>query len=348
MRKRLPVLLVVLLLAAAGVYYVLNARVTSLTLTGIVTTNDVIVSAQIGGQIGQLLVKEGDTVARDQVVAVIVPDELRADSAYYAFTAEGATSQVRQSEAALRFEQQQTDSQIHQAEAALASVEAQQASAAADLENARLTYERGKTLLQSGVTSQEQYDQARTTYDATKARVESLGKQVDAARAAVALAKSNAEQVAMKQDQLATSQKQQAAASAQRKKADVRLAYTEVHAPQDGIVDVRAARQGEVVAPGQPIVTLINPDDLWVRVDVEETYIDRIKIGDHLAVRLPSGADLDGTVFYRGMDAGFATQRDVSRTKRDIKTFEVRLRVDNKDRRLAVGMTAYVTLPLGK
>jgi HlyD family secretion protein len=57
---------------------------------------------------------------------------------------------------------------------------------------------------------------------------------------------------------------------------------------------------------------------------------------------------LDGTVFYRAADAGFATQRDVSRTKRDIKTFEVRLRADNKDRRLAVGMTAYVTLVVGK
>jgi HlyD family secretion protein len=51
-------------------------------------------------------------------------------------------------------------------------------------------------------------------------------------------------------------------------------------------------------------------------------------------------------VFYRGVDAGFATQRDVSRTKRDIKTFEIRLRVDNHDRRLAVGMTAYVLLPV--
>ena len=45
------------------------------------------------------------------------------------------------------------------------------------------------------------------------------------------------------------------------------------------------------------------------------------------------------------MDADFATQRDVSRTKRDIKTFEIRLRCDNKDRALAVGMTAYVILP---
>jgi len=347
MRKRLPLILVLALVVAGGAYYVVTSRVTSLTLTGLVTTNDVIVSAQIGGQIGQLFVHEGDSVTRDQVLAVIVPDELRADSAYYAHTAEGVTSQVKENEAALRFEQQQTDSQIRQAEAALASVQAQQASASADLENARLTYERAQGLLKSGADSQEQFDQARTTFDATKARVDSLAKQVDAARAAVALAKANAEQVAVRQHQLAASQQQEAAADAQRRKADVRLGYTEVRAPENGIVNVRAALQGEVVTAGQPIVTLINPDDLWVRVDVEETYIDRIKLGDHLSVRLPSGDVLDGTVFYRSLDAGFATQRDVSRTKRDIKTFEIRLRVDNRDRRLAVGMTAYVTLPLG-
>jgi HlyD family secretion protein len=65
-----------------------------------------------------------------------------------------------------------------------------------------------------------------------------------------------------------------------------------------------------------------------------------------MTVRLPSGVEREGTVIYRGVDASFATQRDVSRTKRDIKTFEVRLRVDNSDRRLALGMTAYVVLPL--
>ena len=62
-------------------------------------------------------------------------------------------------------------------------------------------------------------------------------------------------------------------------------------------------------------------------------------------MRLPSGEER-GTVFSRRPDASFATQRDVSRTKRDIRTFETRLRVDNADRHLAVGMTVYVTLPV--
>jgi len=84
----------------------------------------------------------------------------------------------------------------------------------------------------------------------------------------------------------------------------------------------------------------------WVRADVEETYVDRIHLGDRMPVRLPSGATREGTVFYRSVDADYATQRDVSRTKRDIKTFEIRLRCDNRDRALAVGLTAYVTLPL--
>jgi multidrug resistance efflux pump len=150
----------------------------------------------------------------------------------------------------------------------------------------------------------------------------------------------------MRRSQVQATQHQEAAAAAQQAKADVRLAYTEIHAPIDGFVDVRAARVGEYVNPGQPVLTLVNPDDLWVRADVEETYVDRIHNGDTFTVRLPSGAERQGTVFYRGQDAAYATQRDVSRTKRDIKTFEIRLRVDNRDRSLALGMTAYVILPV--
>jgi HlyD family secretion protein len=345
-RKSVGIGLLVLAIGAAAGYYFLRARASTLVLTGVVTTHEVVASSQVAGQIRALLVKEGDAVTTGQLLATIAPDELRADSAYYAQAAEGASSAVQQNEASLRMERQQTESQIRQAEASQAAAEAQLKSAQADLDNTKLTFDRQTKLLQSGASTQEDYDQARTTHDATVARVESLGKQVDVARAAVTTAHANAEQVAVRQSQLQASQHESAAAAAQQQKADVRLAYTEIHAPIDGIIDVRAARQGEVVAAGQPIVTLVNPDDLWVRVDVEETYIDQIKLGDHLTIRLPSGVEREGTVVYRGVDAGFATQRDVSRTKRDIRTFEVRLRADNRDRRLAVGETAYVLLPV--
>jgi len=346
MRKTIGIGLLVLVVGGVVAYSLLRPRASTLVLTGVVTTHEVIASSQVAGQISDLLVKEGDTVKMGQRLATISPDELRADSAYYARAAQGASSQVQQNEASLLMERQQTESQIRQAEASQASAEAQLKSAQADLDNAKLTFDRQKKLLQDGASTQEDYDQARTTYDSTVAKVESLGKQVDVARAAVTFARAGAEQVAVRQSQLQASEQESAAAAAQEKKADVRLAYTEINAPIDGIVDVRAARQGEFVNAGQPILTLINPDDLWVRVDVEETYIDQITLGDHLTIRLPSGAELDSTVFFRGVDAGFATQRDVSRTKRDIRTFEVRLRADNHDRRLAVGMTAYVLLPV--
>jgi HlyD family secretion protein len=291
-------------------------------------------------------VKEGDAVKKAQLVAVIVPDELRADTAYYTHNVAGLSSQVQESEAALRFQQRQTADQIRQAESNLASSEAQVVAAAADLENARLVYSRTENLSKRGILPPQELDQSRTAANAAQAKLDALKQQVDSQRAAVALARSTAEQTAVRRSQVQANEHLKAAANAQRTKADVRLRYTELHAPIDGIVDVRAVRVGEVVNPGQPVVTVINPDDLWVRVDVEESYIDRVRIGDKLTVRLPSGVEREGTVFYRGVDASFATQRDVSRTKRDIKTFEVRLRVDNSDRRLAVGMTAYVELPI--
>jgi HlyD family secretion protein len=343
MRRLIPLLV---LAAGAAAWWYTSRPPTSITLTGIVTTQDVIVSPQIGGRVEKMLVTEGDTVAKDQLLVVLAPDELMQERNFYSFTAEGVDSQVRESEAALRWQEKQTADQIAQAEATLAATESQQAAAEAELENARISHERIQRLLKSGVSTQEQLDSAQTAFSVAKSRAAAAVRQVEAQRAALALARANAEQVTIRRNQLLTYRQQRAAATAQRDKANVRLAYTEIHAPIAGIVNVRAARTGEIVSTGQPIVTLIDPDDLWVRGDVEETYIDRIRIGDTLTVRLPSGEERQGTVFFKGVDAGFATQRDVSRTKRDIKTFEVRLRVDNTDRRLALGMTAYVLIPL--
>lgn len=283
MKRRLPILILLVAAIAAAIYFSAVRTPNSIVLTGIVTTDEVIVSSQIQGRLQNLFVREGDSVTNDQLLAVIQPQEQLADLAYYASSEQQATAQVAQ--------------------------------AAADLDNARLVFERQKNLYQQKTASQQEFDQARTAFDAAQAQVDALQRQAQAA-------------------------------AAQKKKAAVLLGYTKIRAPINGIVDTRAALQGEVVNPGQAIVTLINQDDLWVRTDVEESYVNLIYLGEKMTVRLPSGAEREGTVFYRGVDADYATQRDVSRTKRDIKTFEIRLRCDNRDRSLAVGMTAYVTLPL--
>jgi HlyD family secretion protein len=345
--KRIIRPLILLIVVAGGAYYwYLSSRPVPLVLTGIVTTNDIVVSPQIAGRIEQLSVDEGDQVKANQMLAVLDSGELQQEHAYYAASEAGVASQVAESVAALRYQERQVTDQIRQAEANLAAAEAQQMAARAELDNAKVSFNRAEQMLKQGVVAEQELDSARTAYQVAQSKIDSLAKQIDAQRAAVELARSNADQVTVRRSQLQTTRKQQAAVAAQRQQAGVRLGYTELRAPIDGIVDVRAARIGEVVTPGQPVVTLINPDDLWVRANVEETYIDRVRVGDKLKVRLPSGDVREGTVFYRGVEAAFATQRDVSRTKRDIKTFEIRLRVDNSDRRLAVGMTAYVELPV--
>jgi HlyD family secretion protein len=348
MKRKAPIAFLVVILVFAVVYFLTTRSSREIVLTGIVTTDAVTVSPEIQGRLQQLLVQQGDTVKSNQLLAILQPQEWKADMAFYANTERQWGAQVEQAQADLKYQEAQTSNQIRQAEATLAATEAQVKQAEADLENASLTFKRDEDLYKQGVETIQLYDQARTAYEGVRARVESLRKQVLAAQAAVDLAKANAEQVAARRAALDATVHQRAAAEAQKEKAQVRLDYTQIRAPANGIVDVRAALQGEIVTPGQAIVTLVDPNNLWIRADVEETYIDRIRLGSKLLVRLPSGVSREGTVFYRSVDADYATQRDVSRTKRDIKTFEIRLRCDNADRGLALGMTAYVTLPLPK
>ena len=340
-----PVIGVVAVLA--GVLYAVWTHGTrELVLSGIVTTDDVIVSSEVQGRLQSLLAQEGDLVKQGQLLGMIQPQEWKADMAYYADSEQQSAAQVAEATAALRYQEEQTENQTKQAEANLAAAQAQVVQGRSDLENARLSFQREETLYRDGIESGQAYDQARTAYNGAQARVDALQKQEQAAAAAVALAKGNTDQIAARRAALEANQHQLAAVGDQKEKARVHLDYTEIRAPIDGIVDVRAARPGEVVGPGKGIITLIDPDTRWVRADVEESYIDRIHLNDRLTVRLPSGAERSCPIFYRRVDADYATQRDVSRTKRDIKTFEIRLRCDNADRSLAVGMSAYVILPL--
>jgi HlyD family secretion protein len=344
-KRNLLVVIPVLLAVLGAAYVLLPPHSEGITLTGLVTTDEVFVSPEIQGRLLQVRVREGDVVTNGQVLGEIRPQEWKADMDFYSSTERQSAALVNQARADLRFQELQTSNQVLQAEAALAAARDQVTQAEADLENARLTLQRDESLYRQGVEAVQIYDQSRTAFDAAKSHAESLRKQVDAAAAAVALAQSNAEQIDARRAVLEASEQQLAAAGAQTEKAKVHLGYTEIRAPINGIVDKRIALQGEVVNPAQAVVTLIDPDNLWIRADVEEGLIERIRLGDPLRVTLPSGEQRVGTVFYRSVDADYATQRDVSRTKRDIRTFEIRLRCDNRDRRLALGMTAYVDLP---
>ena len=169
MKRILPLFLIA---ALGGAYYYFNRPPTELVLTGVVTTNDVAVSPQIGGRIGELTVKEGDTVKRGQLIAVIAPDELRAESAYATHNVEGVASQIQQAQASLRYEQLQMDEQVRQAESNLAATLAQEAAAQSDVEAARLNFERTQNLAREGVAATRELDDTRTKLEGNRSRVD--------------------------------------------------------------------------------------------------------------------------------------------------------------------------------
>jgi HlyD family secretion protein len=274
-----------------------------------------------------------------------------------------SSAQVEQTQAQL----QQNQAQIAQAQAQLQQAQAQVVQTQSAVAKAQDNFNRIRPLVEKDINPPQDLVTAKTDLDSAKANEQAAQANVDAARKAVASAQAGAEatqraiaasraalaesqneerQITVQQRQTEAMRAAAAQAEANAAAADARFNQTRIYAPASGIVTLRAARQGEVVNPGNPIVTLFDLSSTWVNADVEETYADLIKMGQNLTVRLPSGAEVTGPVIYKAVEADFATQRDVSRTKRDIKTVAIRVKVANPDGALPLGMTAWVMLPV--
>ena len=335
----------VLFAVAVVIYLTTTPRGREIPLTGIVTGNDVIVSSQIAGRMTRLNVDEGSEVHKGDLIAEIDPAEWLTARDSAVANIHMLENKVNSAADTRSWTDDQTRAALSQAEATLTSTRSQMAQAQANLWRDQTTYKRTQSLFDAGVAAAQDRDLALAAMQASDAAVKSFEDQVRAAEAQVAVAKANRKQLDVQQSDLGATRAQLRQARADKATADVRLGYTKVFAPLDGVVSVRAARQGEVLQVGEPIVTVLDVDHLWVQADVEETYIDRIGLNQKLKVQLPSGSILDGTVIFKGVESDFATQRDVSRTKRDIKTFAIKVAIPNAGRTLMSGMTATVLLP---
>ena len=239
----------------------------------------------------------------------------------------------------------QTGASVKQAESTLTSTRAQLDQARANLWRDQTDDDRMQKLFDTGVESAQDRDHADATLKASQANVKALEESVGAQEAALAGAQANRQQVGVRGSEVSTMIAQLEQARAAAAETATELGYTKIYAPLDGVVSVRVALQGEVVPQGSPIVVIVDVDHLWVRADVEESYIDSVQFGQTMRVKLPSGDILQGQVFFKGVENDFATQRDVSRTKRDIKTFAIKVSLPSDGRRLFTGMTATVLLP---
>lgn len=179
--------------------------------------------------------------------------------------------------------------------------------ALADLRDAELTVARNRELFSRGVIS-------------AQARDDSVA-QVERSRATVVADRADV--------QLYTDQ----------------LADTVIRAPISGIVVNKALEVGEWVTPGTPILTVDDMSTIWARVDVEETDLGAIRVGDPAQVALTtrSPQTYTGRVMAIGQEGQFATESDVRRGRQDIRTFYVKVRVLQAGNDLKPGMTAEVS-----
>lgn len=347
-RNRIFVILGVLFVISLCWYFFSTNRSEDLQLIGTVDANEVIVSSRIPGRIEKLTVDEGDSVQAGQLIATIESDDLAAARNAAAATAASQHYLVQQARDTERQLGGSTTSQVANAEAQLYAAKATLAQAQAQLEHQNADTSRTVALAAQGVVSEQSRDEQVTALDAAKAAVDTAKHNVAAAAAAVKVAKANTAQAQAQAQAVAASRSEVKNAQALLKQAQVQLGYAQVVAPIAGKVNVRAARQGEVVAVGTPIVTITDLTQTWVYAPLPETQADAVQLGDMLRVVMPSGATMQGKVIEKSAEADFATQRDVSRRKRDIETVRLKLLIDNPGMRYVPGMLAEVYIPKDK
>jgi len=338
-----------LLLVLAAVYYFFSTdRSTDLVLIGTVDANQVVVSPKIMGRIERLAVDEGTEVKAGQTIAVLDSQELTADRQAAEALLASLRHQVAQTRATEEQTAGETSSGVLNAQARWRAAQATLAQAQADLQRIELDAKRAVALAKDGVAPQQQADQAQAQLQAQQAFVRAAQDQVNAAKAELDTAEARTHQTHAAQSTVAATRSQALNAQAQLEAAEARLGYTKITAPVSGTVTVRAAREGEVVNVGTPIAIITDLSDTWVRAAIPETQADHIAIDDQLKVRLPSGEIVSGRVIFKAPEADFATQRDVNRRKRDIKTIALKLAVENSKKTLVPGMTAEVLVPRAK
>jgi HlyD family secretion protein len=338
-----------LLTVGSLIWYLLTARQAGdLQLIGTVDANEVLVSAKIPGRIQTLTVDEGDEVKAGQLIAIIESEDLQAARAAAEATAASEKYKLGETVETEKQTRGETGSAAVNAEALLSAAQASLAQAQANYDHQQADTSRTVALAQQGILSAQARDDAATSLQAAKAAVDTARQNVAAAEASLRQARAHELLTGVAAQTVDETRDQAANARALAEQAQVEVGYSKVFAPVSGKVNVRAARQGEVVAAGAPIVTIMDLTQTWVYAPLPETQADSVQLGDSLRVVMPSGATVQGKIIAKSAEADFATQRDVSSRKRDIRTVQLKLLIDNPGERFVPGMTAEVYIPKSK
>jgi HlyD family secretion protein len=262
-------------------------------------SEEIKVSSELRGKLKEVKIEEGDTVKQGQVLAVLENDDYKAQVAE-------ALARLQQKEAELR--RVVNGARKQERQEAWQGVEETKA----QMENAQAEANRRRSLYEKGVIAKEESDRAEREYKVMKARFDAAAER-----------HSFVDDKAREEDQ-AKAEADVALSRAQLDEARARLEKTFIRAPIDGVVLRKHLNSGESVSDMRemPIVTMANLNKMRVRMDVDETDIGKIEVGQRAFVKADAFGEekFYGRVIRIGQILG----------KKNVRTDEPSERVDTK------------------
>lgn len=305
-RRRIAVAVLVLGAVAAVAWLVLRdgERAEVVEASGTVEATEADLGFSLPGRIESVSVREGDAVARGEVLARLEAAELEARRAVAEAQADAARAVLAELDAGSRSEE------VAQARAGLrAAVER--------VESARRDLDRARTLHAGGAISQEALERAETQYEVAGASVDQTREQLRALESGP------------RRERIAAQRAAVASAEAAIRQATAQLDNAVIRAPFDGRITIRHREPGETVQPGQPILTLMDPDDRWVRIYVAEDRTGAVQLDQPAVITSDTFEDetYEGRVVFIAREAEFTPRNVQTREERVKLVYAVRVEI---------------------
>jgi multidrug resistance efflux pump len=362
-RNRILVLIfIVVILGGTAVYATWFRRDTALQGSGTVEARDIRVGSKVGGRIDKVLVREGDTVQPGQVLITFDDKELLASLDQTRAAAEKAArgyraediAQARAAAAQAKADYELRKNGYRKEDIAAAQAEVERA--AADEVRTRLDFQRYEALSKKDLVSKQQRDTAEANWKMALAQQQNLQLKLDVLKRGYR-AEEIASAEARYQETLATLKKYESgnrredieSAKAAYEYEEARFRESQVIAPAAATVEVLDVRPGDLIAPNTPVATLLEKDQIYVRIYIPETEIGRVKLGQKTEVRVDSFPKevFEGVVEQINQQAEFLPRNVQTREERVHQVFGVKIRINDPAGRVLAGMAADVKLKAG-
>ncbi len=252
------------------------ARVHETTDNAQVDGHIVPVLAKVGGYVQDVLVSENDSVTAGQLLVAV--DTLEYQQRLAQADAELAAAQAAAGGGGVSG---QAEAQVRTANSSQVALEAQIASAEANALRAKADLARGEELAAKQIIPLKELDALRAASVSAQSNVVALQAQAQAAGATVSSAQAG---VRLARARLASAQ-------AMRDEVAMQLAYTRITAPETGRVSRKSVEVGQLVNGGQPLMSIVGDQRVWVTANFKETQLDAVRVGQDVEIEVDAYAD---------------------------------------------------------